>query len=227
MNRFIHSFFSLHRTLLMVGIISPVVFAASAGAATLSRIADAGNVYFDTSFCVFPNCYNSTQGAGNQNLAPNDEIDFSYRDGFINLTTAFDSTHIYTHVESRPFSRTPLGGGVTWGFTAGDHYANRTATFQLDEQTYARISGQVFGTDFIGLFGSAGQNLLAPPTGGPTYDQTVVLDSGRYELSVRHGGMFAFSGMDLTLQLVPLPAAVWFFGSALGLMGVMRRKVTA
>jgi hypothetical protein len=33
--------------------------------------------------------------------------------------------------------------------------------------------------------------------------------------------------MDVVrLQVVPVPAAVWLFGSALGLMGVMRRRVS-
>ena len=31
-------------------------------------------------------------------------------------------------------------------------------------------------------------------------------------------------GTDLTFQVVPVPAAVWFFGSALGLLGWIRRK---
>ena len=30
-----------------------------------------------------------------------------------------------------------------------------------------------------------------------------------------------------TCNVVPVPAAVWLFGSALGLIGVMRRRATA
>jgi hypothetical protein len=33
------------------------------------------------------------------------------------------------------------------------------------------------------------------------------------------------SGYGFTFQVVPVPASVWLFGSALGLMGVMRRKI--
>ena len=39
-------------------------------------------------------------------------------------------------------------------------------------------------------------------------------------------GFTSESGVFLT-QVVPIPAAVWLFGSALGLMGVMRRKVNS
>jgi hypothetical protein len=34
-----------------------------------------------------------------------------------------------------------------------------------------------------------------------------------------------YQGGQLTLTQVPIPAAIWFFGSAFGLMGVMPRKI--
>jgi hypothetical protein len=41
----------------------------------------------------------------------------------------------------------------------------------------------------------------------------------------RLGQGLIYSGYDFTFQVVPVPASVWLFGSALGLMGVMRRKI--
>ena len=37
----------------------------------------------------------------------------------------------------------------------------------------------------------------------------------------------AGSGLVAGPGVVPVPAAVWLFGSALGLMGVMRRKISS
>ena len=53
-----------------------------------------------------------------------------------------------------------------------------------------------------------------------------------YERASNPSGAFSTIKSDLTLTsiaaaVVPIPAAVWLFGSALGLMGVMRRKISS
>ncbi len=54
----------------------------------------------------------------------------------------------------------------------------------------------------------------------------VSLGSGGLQISNGGGGSFdAF--VTFNVNVVPVPAAVWLFGSALGLMGVMRRRAIA
>jgi hypothetical protein len=51
--------------------------------------------------------------------------------------------------------------------------------------------------------------------------------------SIRYGGgaitcgTLAIRTLDITGTVVPVPAAAWLFGSALGLLGVARRKLAA
>jgi hypothetical protein len=54
----------------------------------------------------------------------------------------------------------------------------------------------------------------------------VSLGAGGLQISNGAGGSYdAF--LTFNVNVVPVPAAVWLFGSALGLMGVMRRRVVA
>jgi hypothetical protein len=54
----------------------------------------------------------------------------------------------------------------------------------------------------------------------------VSLGAGGFQLSGGPGGPYdAF--VTFNVNVVPVPAAVWLFGSALGLMGVMRRRAAA
>jgi hypothetical protein len=51
---------------------------------------------------------------------------------------------------------------------------------------------------------------------------------GNYQFALTvTNGFFPVESVAMEVQVVPVPAAVWLFGSALGLMGVMRRRVTA
>ena len=61
---------------------------------------------------------------------------------------------------------------------------------------------------------------------------TTSLGGGAYLLSNAPfpGSTASKSGYDFVFQtaaVVPVPAAVWLFGSALGLMGAMRRRKSA
>jgi len=51
---------------------------------------------------------------------------------------------------------------------------------------------------------------------------------GNYQFALTvTNGFFPIESVAMEVQVVPVPAAVWLFGSALGLMGVMRRRAKA
>jgi hypothetical protein len=52
------------------------------------------------------------------------------------------------------------------------------------------------------------------------------LGNYQFAITVSTGG-FPLDSVAMEVQVVPVPAAAWLFGSALGLFGVMRRRVTA
>ncbi len=92
--------------------------------------------------------------------------------------------------------------------------------------------------DFGGLFG--GVNFYLPPDGGAVTVETLTdLGGGDWGVVVRFIGTIneptsPFNGfaanwrLEGTMTVVPVPAAVWLFGSGLlGLVGVARRKKAA
>lgn len=76
---------------------------------------------------------------------------------------------------------------------------------------YAEANSGINTTDF------------SPPTG---FVGTPVLDHGDYRITLSSDTLnFALSGNTITVTAVPLPGAVWLFGSALaGLVGLRRRR---
>lgn len=47
------------------------------------------------------------------------------------------------------------------------------------------------------------------------------------EFAGTNSGWNGFYIDNVDVSVVPIPAAMWLFGSALGLMGVMRRKISS
>jgi hypothetical protein len=48
---------------------------------------------------------------------------------------------------------------------------------------------------------------------------------GNYQFAITvSSGSFPLDSVAMEVQVIPVPAAVWLFGSALGLFGVMRRR---
>ncbi len=77
------------------------------------------------------------------------------------------------------------------------------------------------GWDIVGNTGSRGYNI------GPVYQSTVPVDLGSISVfndTFALGGFGMIDGTAFTISAVPVPAAVWLFGSALGLLGWIRRK---
>ena len=91
--------------------------------------------------------------------------------------------------------------------------------------------------DFGGIFG--GTNFYLPPDNPATVETLVDNGDGTFGTVIRYigtindpGGSFhnfaANWRLEGTMTVVPVPAAVWLFGSGLlGLVGVARRKKTA
>ncbi len=71
-------------------------------------------------------------------------------------------------------------------------------------------------------FGTA---LITPSASFPTFDPNA---SGEYNFSIRVArDGWGVENVAMDVQVVPVPAAVWLFGSALGLLGLSRRRLAA
>jgi hypothetical protein len=84
------------------------------------------------------------------------------------------------------------------------------------------------GTATTVILGGDDVSIGAPQTLANSYSNLVLssLGGGNWKLS----NATATSGFDFIFNVpavVPVPAAVWLFGSALGLMGAMRRRTAA
>jgi hypothetical protein len=78
----------------------------------------------------------------------------------------------------------------------------------------------------IPSFTQSGDAFVDQIIGGPGSEEIVVLwcdnSSGCFDETAGEGSTYR-----LTLQVVPVPAAVWLFGSALGMLGWIRRRAAA
>lgn len=120
-------------------------------------------------------------------------------------------------------------------------FATNTATVSSNQcyQTFVAPAGcfaVINPNSHVGLFAPLGGIASQDPAGaggtaylGATFDaNTGLLQLFRDGRSVANpGGTDALSNFTLQAQVVPVPAAAWLFGSALGLLGVARRKLAA
>jgi hypothetical protein len=136
--------------------------------------------------------------------------------------------------------------GTTWWVR---QYNNLTIDFATGVATTTSNQCYATGAAPIGCFAVINPNshtgIFAPLTGiasqnpagtggipylGSTF-ATFDATSGVLQLFRNGRNPAAPNGTDVlnrfTLQIVPVPAAVWLFGSALGLLGVARRKLVA
>ena len=99
-----------------------------------------------------------------------------------------------------------VAGTQLWTFTSGGAYSFSMSTINIVSQTANSISLE--GTGIASIDG---------------FDDT----GGDFTLTLNRSGQ-AFSFSSSASVVVPVPAAVWLFGSGvLGLVGIVRRKKAA
>ena len=77
-----------------------------------------------------------------------------------------------------------------------------------------------FSVDFLAV---------PPPSSGPVdiFASAIALDDGWQNLFDQEEDITAYNGATVNVSAVPVPAAVWLFGSGLiGLVGIARRRTT-
>lgn len=124
---------------------------------------------------------------------------------------------------------TPLGGNVnvacTNALTAWQTEAsNRLTNWNGIPQGYT--VSDLFGGSNIFNFVLTAQNGANWTVGGADAGDSITAQLFRNEPNAASAFNAAFAG-QLQLTVVPVPAAVWLFASALGLMGFIRRRAAA
>lgn len=121
-------------------------------------------------------------------------------------------------------------GWCTDGVEGISIYSQAGVSFELDSLDAESNGEQLFTGQVIGYLEGGGTISQAISTIGTiTFDQTWVdLTSIDILFNLTSGPItFVVPALDnIALQVVPVPAAVWLFGSALGVMGWLRRKQT-
>jgi hypothetical protein len=142
-----------------------------------------------------------------------------------------------TVVSSNAFAGTVIDAGTF--SQAGDSYAPQSPySGVFTDVIKFDVGGSGLSLIFEGSHtGMAGDDILLTNTVdgadyhlGSTFAETLSLGAGSYVFTLSGFGMNALdsaitSDYDLSVTAVPLPAAVWLFGSALGLLLGYKRRI--
>ncbi len=109
-----------------------------------------------------------------------------------------------------PASNTPMGSLGEWDLTASVDATDSSLTIAEDSQNL-----------MFNFLEDGVQDFVTAP--GGTFDPNAI---GNYQFAIQvSGGGFNLETVAMEVQTVPIPAAVWLFGSGLlGLVGIARRK---
>jgi len=153
--------------------------------------------------------------------------------------TAYTTGEIDTAAGTFTLASTSLFSGLGWTADGGTLYGEGTHVVNVNGDGADAISGDGNVSFTVGS-GQLGGNInfnwgatngidvfLVWDVVGNTYTSTDVDGDGILGLGMVDGPFPAFSA-NFDMQAVPVPAAVWLFGSGLlGLVGVARRKKAA
>ncbi len=131
----------------------------------------------------------------------------------------FASAASYSCVEGTFLSGVGVNG--CGGYSLGANFIDESSTTYGPGLAVSQIIGgddfQTGGPQTITTFNYGIDSIVG--VNGLTPGDLVVLGNG-----IPPGSFFS---ERMTFQVVPIPAAIWLFGSALGMLGLIRRKTTA
>lgn len=201
------------------------------------------NITYDNSFGTAPvicdGCGTGTavdDGAGNITLTG---LAWSFNGGgnvysaMINGTTTLAPT--YTPVTS-PANALPAGSEIlgNTGYCTTSSFASTDPCSPTGYRSSYAVSSFRTGLTSAPTPGTCGQpvNLANINAIDRCRVDLLILGTGELQLQVKRAlsestGTASFGRLTFTFAPVPVPGAVWFFGSALGLLGLARRKLVA
>jgi hypothetical protein len=149
--------------------------------------------------------------------------------GSLSMKTSVGKAVLMTHTFSGAVLSSGAATGSAWNCIPGSFLSvvNVCGNYNYgpnltDDSTYtagvASSSVVLGGDDFYAAGGAALTQSMANQYSGLALTN---LGGGNWKLS---NGVVGVGGYDFVFNVVPVPAAVWLFGSALGLMGVARRR---
>lgn len=201
------------------------------------------NITYDNTFGTAPvicdGCGTGTavdDGAGNITLTG---LAWSFNSGgseysaMINGTTTLAPT--YTPVTS-PANALPAGSEIlgNTGFCTTVLFASTDPCSTTGYRSSYGVASFLTGRSSAAGSPTCGQAAVLTNTGAINRCRVdlSILGNGDLQLELKRAlsesaGTTSFGRLTFTLTPVPVPGAVWFFGSALGLLGLARRKLAA
>ena len=117
------------------------------------------------------------------------------------------------------------GGGATLSVPTSSSFYTALIDAVAVQTMYAAPQSVVAGSFLSNNLPNLAFGTPIPSQAGPPALSTIAI---RLDFLLTAGDSASFTSNFVVLPaVVPVPAAVWLFGSALGLMGVMRRKISA
>ncbi len=117
------------------------------------------------------------------------------------------------------------GGGATLSVPTSSSFYTALIDAVAVQTMYAAPQSVVAGSFLSNNLPNLAFGTPIPSQAGPPALSTIAI---RLDFLLTAGDSASFTSNFVVLPaVVPVPAAVWLFGSALGLMGVMRRKISS